>query len=150
MKNKIDSKMREPQYQYELEVKEKYGLAKLGIMTNQCWQDDPRRMAFVFARYKFVAKMLSGKTNVVEVGCGDAFATRIVQQEVGKVTAVDFDPIFINDVFGSITCAAISRFNLFFYVRHLLLPGALRGHVHLPPLFPYLLHIVTDKLFFVK
>lgn len=91
-------KTREKQYQYELEIKEKYGLAKLGIMTNQCWQDDPRRMSFVFARYKFVAKMLSRKANVVEIGCGDAFATRIVQQEVEKVTVVDFDPIFIDDV----------------------------------------------------
>jgi cyclopropane fatty-acyl-phospholipid synthase-like methyltransferase len=42
--------------------------------------------------------MLSGKQNVLEVGCGDAFGTRIVLQEVGKVTAVDFDPVFVKDV----------------------------------------------------
>jgi 2-polyprenyl-3-methyl-5-hydroxy-6-metoxy-1,4-benzoquinol methylase len=94
----MNQKTQEPQYQYELEIKEKYGLAQLGIMSNQCWFDDPRRLAFVLARYKFVAKMLSGKNNVAEVGCGDAFATRIVQQEVKKVTAVDFDPVFINDI----------------------------------------------------
>ena len=35
---------------------------------------------------------------VLEVGCADAFATRIVAQEVGSITAVDFDPIFIDDV----------------------------------------------------
>jgi 2-polyprenyl-3-methyl-5-hydroxy-6-metoxy-1,4-benzoquinol methylase len=32
------------------------------------------------------------------VGCADAFGTRIVQQSVGKVTATDFDPVFIADV----------------------------------------------------
>ena len=94
----MKSKTREPQYQYELEIKEKYGLTQLGIMTNQCWFDDPRRLAFVLARYKFVSKMLSGKKRVAEIGCGDGFATRIVQQEVGQVTAVDFDPVFIQDI----------------------------------------------------
>lgn len=94
----MKSKTREPQYQYELEIKEKYGLTQLGIMTNQCWFDDPRRLAFVLARYKFVSKMLSGKKRVAEIGCGDGFATRIVQQEVGQVTAIDFDPVFIQDI----------------------------------------------------
>jgi cyclopropane fatty-acyl-phospholipid synthase-like methyltransferase len=42
--------------------------------------------------------MLSGMARVLEVGCADAFATRIVAQEVGSVTAVDFDPVFIEDV----------------------------------------------------
>ena len=28
----------------------------------------------------------------------DAFGTRIVQQSVGSITAVDFDPLFIEDV----------------------------------------------------
>jgi 2-polyprenyl-3-methyl-5-hydroxy-6-metoxy-1,4-benzoquinol methylase len=67
-------------------------------MSNQVWHDDPRRLAFVLARYKFVSKMLSGMARVLEVGCADAFATRIVAQEVGSVTAVDFDPVFIEDV----------------------------------------------------
>ena len=47
---------------------------------------------------KFVAKMLAGRKHVLEVGCADAFGTRIVQQTVGKVTAVDFDPVFVADV----------------------------------------------------
>jgi 2-polyprenyl-3-methyl-5-hydroxy-6-metoxy-1,4-benzoquinol methylase len=34
----------------------------------------------------------------LEIGCADAFATRIVQQEVGELTAVDFDPVFVEDV----------------------------------------------------
>jgi cyclopropane fatty-acyl-phospholipid synthase-like methyltransferase len=41
--------------------------------------------------------MLSGKGRVLEVGCADAFGTRLVQQEVRSVTASDFDPVFIDD-----------------------------------------------------
>ena len=89
---------RESQYQAVLETVEKKGLASLGLMTGQVWQDDPRRLAILLSRYKFVAKMLTGKKSVVEVGCADAFGTRVVQQEVPNVTVLDFDPIFINDV----------------------------------------------------
>jgi cyclopropane fatty-acyl-phospholipid synthase-like methyltransferase len=42
--------------------------------------------------------MLAGDRHVLEVGCADAFGTRIVQQAVKKVTAVDFDPLFVADV----------------------------------------------------
>ena len=66
-------------------------------MSNQRWRDDPRGLLFILARYKFVAKMLAGKDRVVEIGCADAFGTRVVQQEVGAVTASDFDPVFIDD-----------------------------------------------------
>jgi 2-polyprenyl-3-methyl-5-hydroxy-6-metoxy-1,4-benzoquinol methylase len=89
---------REPQYQVVVDLKEQHGLSPLGLMINQAWRDDPKRLAFTFARYKFVAKMLAGKKNVLEVGCADAFCTRIVQQAVGEVTVTDFDPLFIADV----------------------------------------------------
>ena len=89
---------KEPQYQYLLEVKKRFGLTPLGLMTNQAWRDDPKRLAFTFARYKFVAKMLTGRKHVLEIGCADAFCTRVVQQAVEKVTVTDFDPIFIADV----------------------------------------------------
>jgi 2-polyprenyl-3-methyl-5-hydroxy-6-metoxy-1,4-benzoquinol methylase len=42
--------------------------------------------------------MLSGRKHVLEIGCADAFGTRIVCQEVGELTAVDFDPVFVEDV----------------------------------------------------
>lgn len=89
---------REPQYQRCLELRETIGLAQLGLMSNQVWHDDPRRLTFVLARYKFVSKMFSGFKNILEVGCADAFATRIVLQEVEHLTAVDFDPIFVDDI----------------------------------------------------
>ena len=67
-------------------------------MQNYAWKRDPRRMLFAFARYKFVAKMFEGFDRVLEVGCGDAAATRIVQQTVGKVTVTDIDKTFIDDI----------------------------------------------------
>ena len=88
---------REPQYQFEVDMALRDGIARLGIMTNQRWRDDPRGLLFILARYKFVAKMLAGKPRVVEIGCSDAFGTRVVQQEVGAVTASDFDPVFLAD-----------------------------------------------------
>jgi SAM-dependent methyltransferase len=92
------ARTREPQYERCLEVSETIGRTTLGLMSNQVWHDDPRRLLFVLARYKFVSKMLKGLNRVLEVGCADAFATRLVAQEVGEVTAVDFDPVFIEDV----------------------------------------------------
>lgn len=89
---------KEPQYQRGLELYLDQGPEVLGPMMSQVWHDDPRRLTFVLARYKFVAKMLSGKQRVLEVGCADAFGTRVVQQEVGSIVAVDFDPVFVNDV----------------------------------------------------
>ena len=86
---------REPQYQACLDLAAQKGLERLGLMSSQVWHDDPRRLVFVLARYKFVAKMFSGLQHVLEVGCADGFGTRIVRQEVQALTAVDFDPIFV-------------------------------------------------------
>ncbi len=89
---------KEPQYNELFEVEARWGRSKLGIMTNQSWNEDPKRLVFTLSRYKFVAKMLSGCSNVLEVGCADAFGSRIVKQEIGALTVSDFDPIFIEDV----------------------------------------------------
>lgn len=91
-------KTREAQYKIVFDTEEQHGRSQFGLMANQSWNQDPRRTLFTLARYKFVAKMLSGCQRVLEVGCADAFGTRLVQQEVGYVTAVDFDPIFVADV----------------------------------------------------
>src|SRR5438105_2366118 len=93
-----EAQTKEPQYERCMQLYRDPGPASLGPMMNQVWFDDPRRLGIVLARYKFVAKMLSGKVRVLEIGCADAFATRIVQQEVGSVVAVDFDPVFVGDV----------------------------------------------------
>lgn len=91
------SKTREPQYQSCVDIRDRFGLTKLGLMSNNVWHDDPRRLVFLLSRYKFVAKMFSGMKNVLEIGCADAFGTRIVLQEVGHITAIDFDPVFVQD-----------------------------------------------------
>ncbi len=91
------NKTREPQYQSCVEIRDRLGLTELGLMSNQVWYDDPRRLVFLLSRYKFVAKMFSGIRNILEIGCSDAFGTRIVLQEVKQITAIDFDPVFVQD-----------------------------------------------------
>jgi 2-polyprenyl-3-methyl-5-hydroxy-6-metoxy-1,4-benzoquinol methylase len=93
-----ESGTREPQYQRSLDILKEQGLTPLGLMTNQAWQDDPKHLLFTLSRYKFVAKMLAGRERVLEVGCADAWATRIVVQSVKHLTATDFDPVFVEDV----------------------------------------------------
>ncbi len=93
----MTQRTREHQYQLCIDLRDREGLARFGLMSNQMWHDDPKRLVFALARYKFVAKMLSGRQHVLEVGCADAFGTRLVRQEVAQVTAVDFDPVFIRD-----------------------------------------------------
>lgn len=94
---KKGSSTRETQYQRSIELVKEDGPASLGLMTNWAWQDDPRHLLFTLSRYKFVAKMLAGRSHVLEVGCADGFATRIVVQAVQKLTATDFDPVFVED-----------------------------------------------------
>lgn len=91
----MNEQTKEAQYQFLLELEKNEGLQSLGLMSSQVWRDDPKRLLFVLARYKFVAKMFSGLKKVLEVGCADGFGTRIVRQEVPQVVATDFDPIFI-------------------------------------------------------
>ena len=90
-------KTREPQYQETITIAETQGLARFGLMSNQVWHDDPKRLVFLLSRYKFVAKMLAGKKRVLELGCADAFGSRIVRAEVGSLLCTDFDPVFIAD-----------------------------------------------------
>lgn len=96
---------KEPQYKLLFDVVKKHGVTKMGLMINESWNQDPKRTLFTLARYKFVAKMLAGCGKVLEVGCADAFGTRLVQQSVKEVTAVDFDPVFIEDVHSRIDSA---------------------------------------------
>lgn len=63
----------------------------LGPWTSYSLMYDPKHMAFVLARYKFVAKMLQGRARVMEVGSGDGFGLPVVAQAVGHVYAVDWD-----------------------------------------------------------
>lgn len=93
----MKDKTKEPQYSILYDVENKFGRSEFGFMANESWNCDPKRTLFTLSRYKFVSKMFSGKNSVLEIGCADAFGTRIVRQTVKNVTAIDFDPIFIND-----------------------------------------------------
>lgn len=92
-----DRKTQEEQYDRLLELQDLHGREELGLMMNQAWHDDPRRLTFTFARYKFVSRMLEGAENVLEVGCGDGFPSRIVQQAVKNLSITDFDKLFLED-----------------------------------------------------
>ncbi len=88
----------EPQYSILFTTQQRHGTSKFGLMANESWNNDPKRTLFTLARYKFVARMLSGKKTVLEIGCADAFGTRLVQQAVDEVYAVDIDQVFIDDI----------------------------------------------------
>lgn len=90
-----EGKMKEAQYDFLLDQEAAAGAETLGLMASHVWRDDPKRLCFLLARYKFVAKMLAGSASALEVGCADAFGTRLVRQEVPRVVATDFDPEFI-------------------------------------------------------
>ncbi|NJL55262.1 class I SAM-dependent methyltransferase [bacterium] len=87
---------KDPVNQSLIAFEQERGLEKLGLMNSVVWHQDPKRLVFTLSRYKFVAKMLSGKESVAEIGCGDGFGARIVRQEVKSLTITDYDPYFIN------------------------------------------------------
>lgn len=92
-----ERKTRDPVNQDTIEFNEKYGNTRLGVLKSLEWHTDPKRFMFSQSRYKFVAKMLSGAQNVLEVGCGDAFNAPLILQEVENLTVTDFDEEFIRD-----------------------------------------------------
>ena len=118
----VTARTREPQYQECLDAAATRGFERLGLRSSHSWHDDPRHLLFRLSRYKFVAKMLAGSTCVLEIGCGDAFGTRVVQQEVQALHATDFDEVFLEDVKARMV--ARWRFPVF---QHDLLAGPIRG-----------------------
>jgi 2-polyprenyl-3-methyl-5-hydroxy-6-metoxy-1,4-benzoquinol methylase len=70
---------------------------KMGGITSYSYIDDPKHILFVMSRYKFVSKMLKGKENILEIGCGDAIGIPIVLKEVDNILAIDRCNELIND-----------------------------------------------------
>ncbi len=88
---------RDPVNQHGFETNRQIGETRLGVLKNWEWYDDPKRLLFSMARYKFVSKMFTGRRHALEIGCGDAFNAPIVLQGVKQLTVTDFDPVFIAD-----------------------------------------------------
>ncbi|MFZ1989766.1 MAG: class I SAM-dependent methyltransferase [Alphaproteobacteria bacterium] len=73
------------------------GSIPLGPLTSYSLLKDPKHMSFVLARYKFVAKMLQGKGDTMEIGAGDGFGLPIVAQAVKSVHCADWEPKLVED-----------------------------------------------------
>jgi 2-polyprenyl-3-methyl-5-hydroxy-6-metoxy-1,4-benzoquinol methylase len=87
----------ESQYNYYFEIEKKFGKTHLGLSSNSIWNSDSSRLSFVLSRYKFVSRMFSGFQQVLEIGCGDGFASKIVADRVQNLTISDVDPIFVKE-----------------------------------------------------
>ena len=90
-------KTKEPQYDVHMAHEGKFGAAMMGLTASYLWMHDPKHVLFTLSRYKFVARLLDGKARVAEIGCGDAFGTRVVAQGARRLDGFDFDPVFIEN-----------------------------------------------------
>ena len=67
----------------------------LGPWTSNSLITDPKHLAFVMGRYKFVAKMIEGFNSALEIGPGDGVGLPMIAQAVKKLHTVDWDPRLI-------------------------------------------------------
>lgn len=109
---------KEKQYGVHLRHQQQHGASLLGITASYLWHHDPKHLLFTLARYKFAAKILAGQSHVAEIGCGDAFGSRLVGTAVGSLDGFDFDPIFINNARGTNADRANQRFFVHDIVKH--------------------------------
>ena len=70
----------------------------LGRYTSDDYINDPKHVAFVASRYKFVAKMLDGLGSVLEVGCGDGFGAPFVASSVSNLICTDINEPLLADI----------------------------------------------------
>lgn len=103
------NRCKEPQNQIQFDTYQERGPVKFGPWTSHIWRTDPRHLVFLLARYKFCAKMLAGKSEVLEVGCGDAFGIPVILQTVGPVHGIDFEPLVIEDVKARLGAEGVER-----------------------------------------
>ena len=87
----------EKNYNIDYENIYKGRLVELGMIASFDYLHDPKHLLFMMSRYKFVSKMLQGFHDVLEVGCGDGFASAMIKKEVVNLDAVDIDSQFINN-----------------------------------------------------
>lgn len=90
-------KTKESQNQIQIDLYRQKGSVRLGPWASYIWRNDPKHLGFLLARYKFCAKMLTGKKSVLEVGCGDAIGIPVILQTVEFVHGIDFEPLVLQD-----------------------------------------------------
>jgi 2-polyprenyl-3-methyl-5-hydroxy-6-metoxy-1,4-benzoquinol methylase len=78
------------------------GGVTLGKSSAYNWIDDPSRLMFSLARYKFVSRLLENTGQVLEVGCGDGFGTYLVSKFVNELTGIDNDEDLIKSASKSV------------------------------------------------
>ncbi len=61
----------------------------LGVRSSFAYINDPQRLGFSLSRYKFVAKMFEGFSEVLEVGAGDGFKSLVVKQHCKNLLLTD-------------------------------------------------------------
>lgn len=73
-------------------MEEKTGqLITLPLIDSFIVKNNFKGLLIMLSRYKFIAKMLEGRKNVVEVGCNAGFRTTILAQFVENVYGIDYD-----------------------------------------------------------
>lgn len=73
----------------EIEM-EQFDEFRLGPYNTSGLIGDPKRVGFLFARYKFVAKMLEGCDQALEIGCQEGLGSMVVAKAVRRLVATDF------------------------------------------------------------
>ena len=113
---------------------------ELGVGIAWAFYDDPKRLVFTFSRYKFASKMIDGRNHVLEVGCGDGFASRILRQAVPSYTGIDVDNTFIENANKRLS----KKWNMTFAIHDLSLQGPVKGDFDCAVCLDVLEHIPFD------
>lgn len=83
--------------QYSYMFNENYIPSTLGKVAYARWTKDPKTLLFSLSRYKFVSKIMEGRNNLLEAGCGDGWCSGLVAKSVRKLTLTDYDSNFVKE-----------------------------------------------------
>jgi 2-polyprenyl-3-methyl-5-hydroxy-6-metoxy-1,4-benzoquinol methylase len=87
----------EKQYSSYFANRDSIGNEVLGSMATDRWRSDSKLLGVTLSRYKFVSKMFTDFKSVLEIGAADGWYSRLVFNEVKKLTLSDFDEIWLDD-----------------------------------------------------
>ena len=87
----------EKQYSQYFTNRDSIGNEVLGSMATDRWRSDSKLLGVTLSRYKFVSKMFTNFESVLEIGAADGWYSRLVFNEVKKLTLSDFDEIWLDD-----------------------------------------------------